>query len=491
MDLQVHATQSDLNADTVLIAVYFDDDDLSSAGPIRQIGGSTLERMIQRGEVKSRLYDISVVHSDGSGPALLLIGAGNRDELEPLTRMRLAAAASRHATGRGWRSLAVLDRGTGSPTAWAAAITAGVVTGAYNADLMKTNKESKRQLDRLLLLSERSRQEGFARAAEIGQIGGESVNLARDLVNLPPNELTPRRLAQRAEDLAKQYGLRSEIHDEHKMRELGMGSLLGVAAGSQEPPRLIVLQYGDSSADNRIAFVGKGLTFDSGGLSLKTGEGMMTMKSDMGGAAAVIAGMVAIGRLGLKNVAVTGYAGATENMPGGAAMRPGDVVTAMNGETIEVLNTDAEGRLVLADVLSYAVSRGEKHIVDFATLTGSAVVALGHAATLATGKPRDWVWRVVQAADRGFDRSWPMPLYSEYRKDMDSEVADIKNVGGRAGSALTASAFLGDFVQDANWTHMDIAGTAWNGESLPYAAKGGTGAGVGTVISLALEMAGE
>jgi leucyl aminopeptidase len=323
---------------------------------------------------------------------------------------------------------------------------------------------------------------------------GEARTLARDLVNLPPNELTPSSLASRSALLADELGLEHEVLDEEEMLRRGMGSLLGVAAGSSQPPRLIVLRYRPSGAqetDTSLALVGKGLTFDSGGLSLKTAEGMQTMKHDMAGAAAVIAGMTGIARLRLGNISVTAYVGATENMPGGGAMRPGDVLTALNGETIEVLNTDAEGRLVLADVLAYAVQEGASHIVDFATLTGGAVVALGHVATLSTGRPAEWVKQVVEAAERGLERAWQMPLFPEYRRAMDSDIADIKNTGGRPASSLTAAAFLGDFVDSVPWAHMDIAGTAWAEEASPYRPKGGTGEGVGTIVSLARQLAAQ
>lgn len=491
MNLDTNASLDTLNANAVLVVPFFKNDDLSGSPQIRHLGGAVLESVLSRGEATGALYETTVIHPNASVPAILLVGAGQRSEIQPLTLMRVIAAASRYATGRGWKSLAIFDSGGCSDQEWAQVAVAGAIHGAYNVGLKKTKAESQRSLETLSLVSQRAGGDGYARAAEVGQVTGESANLARDLVNLPPNELTPTALADRAQQLATQYGLQCEILDENDMRRLGMGSLLGVAAGSHQPPRVIVLRTGDGNASSKVAFVGKGLTFDSGGLSLKTGEGMMTMKSDMGGAAATIAGVVAAARLGLKNVAITGYVGATENMPGGAAMRPGDIVTAMNGETIEVLNTDAEGRLVLADVLSYAVSQGQTHLVDFATLTGGAVTALGHAATLAAGKPGDWVGKVVAAADRGLDRSWQMPLYPEYRRAMDSEVADIKNVGGRAASALTASAFLSDFVGGASWAHMDIAGTAFNNDQLPYAAEGGTGVGVGTVIALSREVAGE
>jgi leucyl aminopeptidase len=339
------------------------------------------------------------------------------------------------------------------------------------------------------VLGGEDRQEALKAGAQLGAIVAESRDIARDLVNRPPNEINPPALAERARDLSQQHGLTCDVLDEAAMKELGMGSFLGVAAGSRQPPQLIVMRYGDDSAPVHLALVGKGLTFDSGGLSLKTHEGMETMKTDMSGAAAVIAGMAAVARLAPSGLAVTGYVGATENMPDGNAMRPGDILTAMNGKTIEVLNTDAEGRLVLADVLAYAVRQGSTHIVDFATLTGAATVALGSAASLATGKPMDWVEQVVEAADGGFDRAWPMPQYREYRQAMDSEVADLKNTGVRGGGALNAAAFLSEFVEDVPWTHLDIAGTAFSRESRPYQPGGATGVGVGAIVSLVRTLA--
>jgi leucyl aminopeptidase len=305
------------------------------------------------------------------------------------------------------------------------------------------------------------------------------------MVNLPPNELTPTTLAENAREMAESCGIACQILDEGAIAHGGMGALRAVAGGSQQPARVIVLHYGDRSSPVKLALVGKGVTFDSGGLSLKPPDSMTTMKDDMAGAAAVIGAMEAIARLGFKRISITGYVGATENMPGGSAMRPGDVVAAVNGETIEILNTDAEGRLVLADVLAYAVIQGATHIVDVATLTGGAVVALGTAATLAAGQPETWVNDVVAAATAGLERAWPMPIYEEYRRAMDSNIADIKNSGGREASPLTASAFLRDFVAGAAWTHLDIAGTSWAADALPYQPPGGTGSGVGTLVSVA------
>jgi leucyl aminopeptidase len=405
---------------------------------------------------------------------------------------RLAATASRYLTGLGFHNLALVDRFSGDGDAAALAATVeGAIDGAYNTGVLKTRDRTVRSLDRLMVIS-RNPPADADRAVKRGQVVAEARTIARDLVNLPPNEITPAGLADRACDLGHQCGLEVTVLDENALKQQGFGAILGVAQGSAQPPRVIVLRFGDRNAATRPAFVGKGITFDSGGLSLKTADGMMTMKADMSGAAAVIAGMLAIARLAPTGIAAAGYVAATENMTGGGAMRPGDVLTSYSGETIEVLNTDAEGRLVLADVLSYAVKEGATHLVDLATLTGAARVALGGVAALATGKPSEWVDRVVAAADAGLDRCWPMPLYPEYRRMMDSEIADIKNTSGdRGGGALTAASFLGDFRGDVPWAHLDIAGLAFSDQAVPYRAKGATGFGVGAVVSTALSLAAE
>jgi leucyl aminopeptidase len=426
--------------------------------------------------------------SDGDRPALV-VGGGSSTDLTPLQTTRLASLGSRYLTGMGFTNLAFVGWDTSSVPSLAA-IAEGAVDGSYDAGLLKTRDRRPRKLENAVIVSSNP-PSGGEDAVRRGQIIGESRATARDLVNLPPNDITPSALADRARKLAQECGLEAEILDEQALKEQGFGAVLGVAQGSAEPPRVIILRYGDRNAETRVAFVGKGITFDSGGLSIKTGEGMMTMKSDMGGGAAVIGGMLAIARLAPKGISVTGYVGATENMPGGSAMRPGDVLRSYSGETIEVLNTDAEGRLVLADVIAYAAKQGATHIVDLATLTGAAFVALGGGAALATGKPESWVQQVVSAADTGLDRCWPMPLYAEYRRQMDSEIADIKNVaGGRGGGALNAAAFLSDFPGDVPWAHLDIAGMAFTEQPVPYRAKGATGFGVGAVTSIALDLAG-
>jgi leucyl aminopeptidase len=475
----------EVTSQAVLVIPYFDPAD----APIEVGAGLTSDERfksaLDRGEISARLYNMVLLHSTDEAPSILVVGAGQRVEYDAVIAMRVAAAATGHAVARGFDALAFQDPGILDPFDFARTSVEGATRGAYDPALRKTRREPRALLTRVMLIS--GGEDGKLEAgAEHGVAVARSVDLARDLVNLPPNVLTPIALAERARELAVQSGLTCEVLDEHAMSDRGMRVLLAVASGSVQPPRTVLLRHGDPDSSVRLALVGKGITFDSGGLWLKTHEGMMTMKGDMGGGAAVIAAMRAIAQLKIAGrISVTGYVGATENMPGGSAMKPGDVVTALNGETIEVLNTDAEGRLVLADLLALAVRDGATHIVDIATLTGGAAVALGSATMLAAGRPMDWVRDVAAAATEGVERAWPMPLYEEYRRATDSDIADIKNTGGREASPLTATAFLSDFVGGARWTHLDIAGVSFASTATPYQARGGTGAGVGTLVSVA------
>jgi leucyl aminopeptidase len=322
-------------------------------------------------------------------------------------------------------------------------------------------------------------------AADLGSAIAAGVLLARDLVNTPAGDLTPAEFADQAEALATSVGLSVETIDEVRAAELGLGCLLGVSQGSDNPPRLVILRYEPANARGSIAWVGKGITFDSGGLSLKSGDGMMTMKCDMAGAAAVLGAMSVLPALAPR-VAVTGYLCLAENMPSGRAIRPGDVLTARNGTTIEVLNTDAEGRLVLADGLSLAVEAGPDAIVDLATLTGAAKAALGPRIAAVMGNHEGFVDQVRSAAGRAGESMWPLPLPQEYRKLIDSQVADIRNIsGGGSPGALTAGLFLQEFVDGRPWAHLDIAGPAWVDDEDALGPRGGTGYGVRTLLALA------
>jgi leucyl aminopeptidase len=331
----------------------------------------------------------------------------------------------------------------------------------------------------------------FDAALQRGTVLGECTNLSRELSNEPGNALTPREFAERGTAIGRAAGLRTEILDEQRIADLKMGLLLGIARGSAEPPRLLVLRHEPKDAIKGVVLglVGKGITFDTGGISIKPADNMDKMKDDMSGGAAVICAMAAIGRLKAP-VSVIGIVPMTENMPGGKAVKPGDILTSAEGKTVEVMNTDAEGRLVLGDGLWYARQLGATHLVDIATLTGACVVALGKSTSGVFGAPSTWVGEVLSAAERAGDRSWAMPTFDDYKEQLNSEIADFTNTGGRAGGAITAALFLKEFTGKLPWVHIDIAGTAWAEEAKPYQPKGATGVGVRTLAELALGVKG-
>ena len=323
-------------------------------------------------------------------------------------------------------------------------------------------------------------------AADRGRVFGESCNVARWLANEPGNTLTPRVFADRAAAIAAEAKLGVDVLDETRIAELGMGLLLGVARGSSEPPRLIVLHHDPAGAPGTpvLGLVGKGITFDSGGISIKPADGMERMKDDMAGGAAVLGAMRAMALLGAP-IRVVGVIPTTENMPGGRAVKPGDILRGASGKTVEVINTDAEGRLVLGDGLWYAQRLGATHLVDIATLTGACVVALGKITSGLFGTPHRWVEVVREAADRAGDRVWPMPLFDEYREQLRSDIADFTNTGGRPAGAITAALFLKEFAGNVPWAHLDIAGTAWAEEAKPFLPRGASGVAVRTLAELA------
>lgn len=333
--------------------------------------------------------------------------------------------------------------------------------------------------------------EGDLAALEAGLSAGHrianAVRFSRDLVQAPPNEVTPSVLADRAAEMAATHGLTCTVLDEEQITELKMGAFLGVAAGSRgvQPPRFIILEHRpEGVSGDPLVFVGKGITFDSGGISIKPAEGMEKMKYDMAGAAAVLGAMQAIADLKLP-VPVVALVPATENMPSGSATHPGDVLTAMNGKTIEIVNTDAEGRLILADALAYASRLKPRGVVDLATLTGACVVALGQQAIGLLGNDQGWIDLVQAAGERAFERAWQLPLWKEYSDQIKSDIADMKNSGGRAAGTITAAAMLAKFAEGYKWAHLDIAGTAWEDKGRPYQPKGATGVGVRLLVELA------
>ena len=414
------------------------------------------------------------------GTTLVALGLGDKSELTVDGIRRAAAAlvgASGTATSIATTLLAAIQPTIDKKTA-SQAVAEGIALAAYRFNTYKSADE-RPAIAAVTVVG------GTQAALDRGRRVAEAVALARDLVNEPAGTLTPSRLAALATEIAEREGLAVTILDEVAIENEGLGGLRGVSRGSDEPPRLIELVYEPTGRSRgTVAIVGKGITFDSGGLSLKTADGMMTMKTDMAGGAAVLATMAALPALGVKTK-VIGIIPTTENMPGGKAIKPGDVLKARNGKTIEVLNTDAEGRLVLADGLSLAVEADPDAIIDLATLTGAQVVALGRriAGVMATNDAL--LEQVEVAAEKAGEPVWELPLPDIYRKDIDSEVADIKNIGrpGQAGT-LIAGLFLREFVGDVPWVHIDIAGPARSDDDDGYLRKGATGFGVRTLVEL-------
>jgi leucyl aminopeptidase len=355
----------------------------------------------------------------------------------------------------------------------------------FDAGQYKTINYEPTAITSLTLVTQKS-SDATARAVERGRVLGECTNVARQLANEPSNHLTPSLFAERAAAISREAGLSVDVLDEKELAKLGMGMLLGVGQGSHEPPKLVVIRHAPAGAPARpvLGLIGKGITFDTGGISIKPAEGMERMKDDMAGGAAVIGAMRAIATLNAP-IKVVGVIPIAENMPGGHAIKPGDVLKSASGKTVEVLNTDAEGRLILGDALWYAQKIGATHLVDIATLTGAIMVALGKFTSGLFGTPPAWTEHVRAVAERAGDRCWTLPLYEEYRDLLKSDVADMVNTAGRYGGAITAAMFLKEFTGGLPWAHIDIAGTAWVEDVRPYIPKGAAGIGVRTLAELA------
>jgi leucyl aminopeptidase len=485
-----HAVDADL-----LVVPTFESDNLQDVDGLDTASGGEWARAVAAGELTGKPFETLLVPL-GSGwraGRVLFVGAGPASRFTHEMAGRLGAAAALHARQHRTARVAMLVRSVGpsgiSLGRLVQSVAEGLVLGQLDPAVHKTGERDSFVLTRVEIVLESAADvdASLKDAAHRGCVLGECANDARRLANEPSNVLTPRVFAERAAALAQQAGLVVEILDENRIAQLGMGLLLGVAKGSAEPPRLIVLRHEPANArpDITLGFVGKGITFDTGGISIKPAEGMERMKVDMGGGAAVIAALCAIARLRVPLRAVA-IVPCTENMPGGRAIKPGDIVRSASGKTVEVVNTDAEGRLVLADGLWYAQQLGATHLVDVATLTGACVVALGRWATGLFARPDPWVDAVRQAADRASERAWPMPLHDEYFEQLKSEWADMSNTGGRPAGAVTAAVFLKQFAGDLPWAHLDIAGTVWIDDPRPWQSKGATGTAVRTLAELAL-----
>ncbi len=471
----------DIECDALAVVIY--EGESYQEGWLTELdmrSGGTLASLMATGEFIGKSGETAYLPNPGAFKArrLLLLGAGKKDEADANTTRKLAGTAARSLRKKKARHVAFLLR----DDAHAQAAAEGALWSLFDPDKYHTKDKEDSLLETYTLVGENS--DAVIGGLERGEIIAEAANYGRDIINEPSNIMTPLALAAKAEEVAKTYGLGFEALDEAQMRELGMGSLLGVAQGSVEPPRLIVMTYKPATAsDETIAIVGKGVTFDTGGISIKPADGMEKMKYDMAGGATTIAAMRAIAQL-KPNVNVLGIVPAVENMPGGKAQRPGDVVTAMTGKTIEVINTDAEGRLILADAVAYARKLGATKIVDLATLTGAVSIALGDVYVAILGNNQEWVDAIIAAGKATGEKYWQLPLDKEYREQIKSEIADIKNVGGRKAGTITGAYFIREFVEETPWAHLDIAGTAWNDSKKSHLGIGPTAVGVRTLVKL-------
>ena len=463
---------------------------------IDEILNGAISHLISQREIKGKLNEITVVHSLGKLPAarVVITGLGKQPELSQDKVRGAMAETCRLLRRKGIGSIATMAEGAGvneiTPKDAAQAVTEGVLLGLYSFRKYLTGEKEHNEVVQLLIISNsESELPALKQGCNQGKIIAEAANLARDMVNEPANYMTPTRMAGVARSQAKTYGLELDILEQEQMEKMEMGALLGVARGSREPPKFMVFRYWGSSSDGTdIAIVGKGITFDSGGISIKPSASMDEMKGDMSGGAAVIAAIGAIAQLKPK-INVMAIVPATENLPSGNALKPGDILTAMSGKTIEIISTDAEGRLILADALDYAKQAGARMMVDVATLTGACIVALGKICTGAFGNNQELVDKIIKSGAEAGELIWQMPMYDQYKEQIKSNVADIKNVGDRDGGAITAALFLAEFVGDTPWVHLDIAGTFITNKDKNYLVKGATGVSTRTLVNLVLSLA--
>jgi leucyl aminopeptidase len=447
--------------------------------------------VIASGEVTGKTLETTLLHKPGGVKArrLLLLGGGKSKKFTPSDLRKLAGVAVRSLKTKGVRSLAfVAPDGFNSHEA-VKAIVEGAFIGNFDSDTYKSDRKDQ-QIDTVAVVASGD-QGALQKAMDEARILGESQNFTRQLVNEPSNRMTPTILADRAKQMSEEVGLKCEVYGADKIKELKMGAFWGVAQGSDEPPALIVMRYEPAGAAEKpvLGLVGKGITFDTGGISIKPADGMEKMKYDMAGGATMIGAMRAIALLKPK-IKVIAVVCATENMPSGKAQKPGDIQTAMSGKTIEIINTDAEGRLVLADGLCYARQLGCTHLIDAATLTGAVVVALAYTNVGIFANDDTFYERFTKALAKSGEKMWRLPVTEEYLDMTRSSIADLMNTGGRWGGASTAAAFLKEFAEDTPWLHLDIAGTAWMEDQKPWIAKGPSGIAVRSLVEFARDFGG-
>jgi leucyl aminopeptidase len=477
----------EIECDALVVAVFEGEKpDEGALAEINKRSNGVIASLVETGEFTGKSGESAYVHNPGGlkSRRLLLLGVGKKEEFTTDDVRKMAGTAARTLRGKKSRSFAILRRSQLPIGEGAQAATEGALISLFDPDKYHTSDKTENPLQEMILAVPAADVDEVKRAIERGRVIAEATNFARELINEPANVITPTELARHAEEAAKEYGLEIDVLDDARMKDLGMGAFLGVAQGSAEPGKIIVLTYTpETESKETIAIVGKGITFDTGGISIKPSDGMEKMKYDMAGGATTIGAMRAIAQL-KPPVKVIGIVPTTENMPGGRAQRPGDVVRAMTGKTIEVINTDAEGRLILADAVAYARKLGATKIVDLATLTGAVSIALGDVYVAILGSDQAWIDQVLAAGKKAGEKIWQLPLDKDYREQIKSEIADIKNIGGRKAGTITGAYFIREFVEDTPWAHLDIAGTAWNETAKPHLAVGPTGVSLRTLVNL-------
>ena len=480
------------SADTDLVIVAAHEGQVAAPPMWSEATGREIDRAIASKEFDAKLFDhflAPITQSGARARRIAFVGLGGGSDFTVDRARRVAAAMGLVARKKKIARVAFVAEGVLESPDMMQALAEGLTLADFEPGRYKTAGYEPFHLQRTgIIVAERSRA-AAAEAVRKGQIVAEHCNMARQLDNEPANALTPSVFASRLADMACSRGLAVDVLDEAAIERLGMGMLLGVGRGSAEPPRLVQVRYDPPHAPATpvLGFVGKGITFDTGGISIKPAVDMDRMKDDMAGGAAVVCAMRALAELEAP-VRVVGVVPIAENMPGGRALRPGDVLRSASGKTVEVLNTDAEGRLILGDALWHARQLGATHLFDIATLTGAISIALGRITSGLFGTPPAFVEHVRGIAERAGDRCWPLPLFEEYKDQLRSEIADMVNTGGRIGGAITAAIFLQEFTGGLPWVHMDIAGTAWADENKPFMPKGPTGVGVRTLIETAISV---
>ena len=494
----VLSTQSPSQLETeCLIVGVLDHGDKQTPQPELETSDSAIRQvaadLIAAKEITGKASETLLLHRPQGLKAkrLLFVGGGKAKNFSTCEMRKLAGTAVRFLKGKNIKSFALLAPERENTADGVSAMVEGACVADFDPDYYRSDRKDQKVQEFTIVLREGANRAQLERAVEEGRIVAESQNFTRDLVNEPSNRMTPTMLAERARKMCEEVGLACEVYGPDKIKELKMGAFWSVAQGSDEEPRLIVMRYEPKNAPPApvLGLVGKGITFDTGGISIKPADGMEKMKYDMAGGATMIGAMRAIALL-KPNVRVIGIVCATENMPSGKAQKPGDVQIAMSGKSIEIINTDAEGRLVLADGLHYARQLGATHLVDAATLTGACVVALGYVNAGIFCNDEKFFGQFEQALKSAGEKMWRLPVDAEYQELIKSDIADIKNTGGRWGGAISAAMFLKEFVEETPWIHLDIAGTAWIEDSKSWIAKGPSGVAVRSIIELAKQFAG-